>query len=94
MTSVKKRLDHVIVELDSMGTETDEETAKNIIAELKVIEGAYRETKHAPMCCFRYDSEKKILCDSTGPLEHQQFMQKCKECQAQIKDVLVNLKAH
>jgi hypothetical protein len=91
VTSVKKRLDHVIVELDSMGTETDEQTAKNVIAELKVIKSAYKETKHAPMCCFRYDAEQKIRCDVTGPLEHKLFMEKCKVCQAQIKTVLVNL---
>lgn len=91
MTSVKKRLDHVIVELDSMGTETDEQTAKNVIAELVVIKGAYKETKRAPMCCFRYDAEQKIICDVTGPLDHKQFMEKCQECQAQIKTVLVNL---
>ena len=75
MTSVKKRLDHVIVELDAMGTETDEETAKNVIAELKVIKGAYKETKRAPMCCFRYDVQQKIICDVTGPLDHEQFME-------------------
>ena len=83
VTSVKKRLDHVIIELDAMGTETDEETAKNVIAELKVIKGAYKETKRAPMCCFRYDGEKKIICDVTGPLDQAQFMEKCQECQAQ-----------
>jgi hypothetical protein len=91
VTSVIKRLDHIIVELDSMGTETDEETAKNVIAELKVIKGAYKETKQAPMCCFRYDGEKKILCDVTGPLGIEQFMEKCQECQAKIKNVLINL---
>jgi hypothetical protein len=93
VTSVKKRLDHVIIELDTMGTENDEETAKNVIAELKVIKGAYKETKQAPMCCFRYDAEKKIICDVTGPLDKEQFMEKCQECQAQIKTVLINLNA-
>jgi hypothetical protein len=75
-----------------MGTEPDETTAKNVIAELKIINGAYKETRHAPMCCFRYDAEQKIHCDVTGPLEHKLFMEKCKVCQAQIKTVLVNLK--
>lgn len=74
-----------------MGTETDEATANNIIAELKVIKGAYKETKHAPMCCFRQDSEQKIVCDVTGPLDLVQFMEKCKVCQAQIKKALINL---
>ncbi|MCW4017219.1 MAG: hypothetical protein NWF00_00815 [Candidatus Bathyarchaeota archaeon] len=91
MTSVRKRLDHVILELESMGTEVDEETAKNVIAELKVIHGAYRETKNAPICCFCYDGDHKIVCDVAGPLEHERFMEKCKECQAQMKNVLVNL---
>ena len=77
-----------------MGTETDEQAAKNVIAELVVIEGAYKETKHAPMCCFRYDEEQKIICDVTGPLEQKQFMEKCKQCQAQIKSVLVNLRTN
>lgn len=92
VTSVKKRLDHVLVELDSMGTEIDEEAAKNVVAELEVIKGAYKETKNAPMCCFRYDTEKKIICDVNGPLKPEQFMEKCKECQIQIKNVLINLK--
>jgi hypothetical protein len=91
MTSVKRRLDHVLNELDAMGTETNEETARNVITELKVIKSAYKETKQAPMCCFRYDGEQKILCDVTGPLEHKQFMEKCRLCQAQIKTALVNL---
>ncbi len=92
MTSIKKRLDHVLNELDSMGTENNEQAAKNVMAELKVIKSAYKETKHAPMCCFRYNAEQKIHCDVTGPLEHKQFMEKCRECQIQIKTVLVNLK--
>jgi hypothetical protein len=74
-----------------MGTETNEQTSKNVIAELKVIKGAYKETKRAPMCCFTYDAEKNIICDVAGPLEHKQFMEKCRECQDQIKSVLVNL---
>lgn len=91
MTSVKKRLDHVLNELDKMGSEKDENTSRNVIAELKVIKSAYRETKQAPMCCFRYDSEQRIVCDVAGPLEHQQFMEKCLECQTEIKSLLVKL---
>jgi hypothetical protein len=91
LTSVKKRLDHVINELDTMGTELDEQTTKNVMAELAVIKGAYKETKYAPMCCFRYDADQKILCDIAGPLEHELFMEKCKKCQAHIKDVLATL---
>jgi hypothetical protein len=91
VTSVKRRLDHVLNELDTIGTESDEVTAKNVIAELKVIKSAYKETKHAPMCCFRYDAQQRIVCDVTGPLDHEQFMEKCKQCQAQIKKVLINL---
>jgi hypothetical protein len=91
VTSIKRRLDHVLNELDAMGTETNEETAKNVVIELKVIKGAYKETKQAPTCCFRYDGEQNTFCDVTGPLEHKQFMEKCKQCQAQIKTVLVNL---
>ena len=68
-----------------MGTETDEATANNIIAELKIIKGAYKETKHAPMCCLRQDSEQKIVCDVTGPLDPERFIEKCKVCQTHIK---------
>lgn len=92
MTSVRKRLDHVLLELDSMSIEADEEASGNVIAELKVIEGAYRETKNAPMCCFDYDGEHRIVCDIAGPLEHERFMEKCRQCQAQIGQMLVNLK--
>ena len=91
MTSVKRRLDHVIDELEKMGIEIDDETPKNVIAELSVIKGAYKETIHAPMCCFRYDSQRRIHCDVAGPLEHKQFMEKCKECQAYIRILLTKL---
>ncbi len=91
MTSVRKRLDHVLIELNAMGTEANEEAARNVIAELAVIKGAYRETKNAPMCCFRYAGEQKILCDVTGPLEHERFMEKCRQCQAQIGHLLRSL---
>jgi hypothetical protein len=94
LTSVRKRLDHVLSELESMGTETNEEASNNVIAELKVINGAYRETKDVPMCCFRYNGEQKIICDIAGPLEHERFMEKCRECQDHIKKVLVNLKTN
>jgi hypothetical protein len=91
VTSVKRRLDHVLNELEAMGTETNEETAKNVVTELKVMKGAYKETKQAPMCCFRYDAEQKIVCDVIGPLDLKQFMEKCRQCQTQIKTALVNL---
>jgi hypothetical protein len=91
MTSVKKRIDHVLNELDSMGTNPETDAPTNVIAELTVIKGAYRETKLAPMCCFRFDADNKILCDVIGPLEKEQFMEKCKQCQSKIKNVLINL---
>ncbi len=92
MTSVRKRLDHVVDELNGMGTEPDEEASDNVIAELSVITAAYKESKSVPMCCFKYDVNSNVLCDVAGPLALEQFMEKCKQCQAQIKNVLVNLK--
>ncbi len=92
MTSAKKRLDHVLVELDSLGTEPDEETSRNIIAELSVINSVYRDSERVPMCCFRYDADRRIVCDVAGPLELPEFMEKCRQCQAQIKHTLKHLK--
>jgi hypothetical protein len=92
MTSVKKRLDHVLNEIDSMGTKPNMVAAKNVVAELKVIKGAYHETNRAPMCCFRCDNENNLACDFVGPLDKEHFMEKCRQCQTQIKTVLVNLK--
>jgi hypothetical protein len=94
MTSVKKRLDHVLNELDSMGTTPDDAAANNVLAELAVIHGAYRETVRVPMCCFRCDTENKIACDVIGPLDKATFMEKCKRCQIEIKTMLVNLKTN
>ncbi len=91
MTSVKKRLDRVLNELGTLGTEADETTAKNIIAQLQIVAGAYRETQTSPMCCFYYDANQNIACDVAGPLSPEEFMQTCKACQAQIKTVLSNL---
>ena len=75
-----------------MGVEQDDEKAANAIAELKVISGAYRETKQAPMCCFRCDSQRRLICDAEGPLIHELFMKNCLRCQSEMKDVLDLLK--
>ncbi len=91
MTSIKKRLDNVLNELDCIGIELDEEKAKNIMAQLRIVKGAYRQTQNAPMCCFHYDADQKLCCDMIGPLEKEAFMQECKACQAHIRDVLANL---
>jgi hypothetical protein len=67
-----------------IGSDLDEETANNVVAQLYVINGAFRETERAPMCCFKYDAEKRVICDVIGPLPMDDFMKKCKQCQKQI----------
>jgi hypothetical protein len=94
LTSVRKRLDHVLVELETIGTEPNEAAAKNILAELAVIHSAYRESEKVPMCCFKYDAAANIVCDVAGPLEHSLFIEKCRQCQSGIKEVLVNLQTN
>lgn len=91
VTSVKKRLDHVLRELNSIGTEPNESKAKSILAQLVVIKDACRETEQSPMCCFRYDGNNNIVCDSQGPMGQSEFMDKCRKCQTQIRSMLDNL---
>jgi hypothetical protein len=93
MTSVRKRLDNVLKELDAMDTRLDEEAVRNVMVQLWVVRSAFRETEKSPMCCYRYNLEAQVTCDTTGPLELEQFMKKCRQCQTQIKRVLVNLEA-
>lgn len=91
MTSVKRRLHHVLNELSAMGTEPDEKAAGNVATQLSIIKAAFKDSQNYPMCCFRYDAEAKVICDVNGPLTLEQFMQKCRVCQAQMKKILVNL---
>lgn len=88
ITSIKRRLDYLLDQLSSMGAEPDEKAAGNAVAQLAVICGAFKESKRYPVCCFIYDSQMRILCDSCGPLNREQFMEKCLKCQAQIKQTL------
>ncbi len=92
LTSLKKRLDNVLNELSSMDTEPDEEVSGNVVAELSIIKGAFKESEHYPVCCFTYDSASRIVCDTYGPLMSEAFMAKCRVCQAQIKEALSILK--
>ncbi len=91
MTSIKKRLDYVLNELSTMPTEFDEETSGNVAAELSIIKSAFKESDRCPVCCFDYDSNFRIVCDVHGPLPSEEFMKKCKQCQAQIKQALTFL---
>ena len=91
MTSVKKRLDYVLNELSAMGTEPDEKTSGNVVTQLAVIKSVFKESKNYPMCCFRYDADAKVICDVNGPLTMEEFMEKCRQCQATMKEVLVKL---
>lgn len=92
MTSLKKRLDNVLNELSSLDTEPDEEASGNVVAELSIIKGAFKESKRYPVCCFTYDASSRIVCDTCGPLASEAFMEKCRVCQAQIKEALSILK--
>jgi len=92
-TSIKRRLDHVLKELDALNVEPNEKATRNIATELAIIKSAFRETKHSPMCCFDYDRNFKISCDIAGPLAQEEFMGKCRQCQAQIKQTLQALHA-
>jgi len=88
MNSLKKRLDNVLNELSSMKTEPDEETSGNVVAELSIIRGAFKESQLYPVCCFTYDAGARIVCDTCGPLASEAFMKKCRVYQKQIKEAL------
>ncbi len=92
MTSLKKRLDNILNELGLLGSEPDEKASCNIVAELSVVKEAFKESANFPVCCFRYDAESKVVCDVEGPLDLDEFMAKCKQCQAGIKKLLSCLK--
>ncbi len=93
LTSIRKRLDHVLNKLSSIGTEPDEETASNLAAQLSIIKEAFKESENYPTCCFKYDAHQKVVCDVHGPLSMKEFMQKCRQCQAGIKNALTYLQA-
>ena len=88
MTSLKRRLDNVLNELSRMDTEPDEEASGNVAAQLSIIKGAFKESQRYPVCCFTYDAGSRIVCDTCGPLAFEAFMEKCRACQAQIKEAL------
>ena len=91
LTSIKKRLDYVLNELSLMGTEPNEKASSNVAAQLSIIKGAFKESERFPVCCFTYDACSRIVCDVNGPLANEEFMKKCKACQAQIKEALLIL---
>ncbi len=93
LTSIKKRLDHLLSQLSIMGIELDEEASGNAVAQLAIITGAFKESSQFPVCCFSYDNQARIRCDSNGPLGREEFMEKCAKCQAQIKAAIQNLKS-
>lgn len=88
VTSLRKRLDNVLNQLSQMETAPDDEAAGNVAAQLSIIKDAFRESDSYPVCCFTYDANERILCDSNGPLGREEFMKKCRLCQAQIKEAL------
>ena len=94
MTSIKKRLDYVLNELSNMGSEPDEEASKSVAAQLSIIKGAFKESERFPVCCFTYDACSRIVCDVNGPLASEEFMKKCRQCQAKIKEALLTLESN
>ncbi|MCW4047918.1 MAG: hypothetical protein NWE99_10250 [Candidatus Bathyarchaeota archaeon] len=94
LTSIRRRLDNVLNKLSSMGTEPDEEASSNIAAQLSIIKTAFKESKSYPTCCFKYDVDQKVLCDVVGPLTMEEFMEQCRQCQAQIKSTLTHLETN
>ena len=88
MTSIKKRLDYVLYVLSNMDSELDEEASSSVAAQLSIIKDAFKESDRYPICCFNYDVCSRIVCDVNGPLAPEEFMKKCKACQAQIKQAL------
>lgn len=93
MTSIKKRLDYVLNELSVMDYVLDQEASGSVAAQLAIIKGAFKESDSYPVCCFTYDDCSRIVCDVCGPLATDEFMKKCKLCQAQIKEALTVLSA-
>lgn len=91
MTSIKKRLDYVLNELSVMNSEPNEEASSSVAAQLSIIKGAFKESDHYPVCCFNFDACYRIVCDVQGPLASEEFMKKCRACQAQIKQALAVL---
>jgi len=74
-----------------MDSELDLEASGNVVKQLSIIKGAFKESDRFPVCCFRYDAGSKIGCDCNGPLGADEFMKKCRVCQAQIKAALALL---
>ena len=71
-----------------MGVEPNEKASGNVVTELAIIKGAFKESERFPVCCFTYDAGSRIVCDTCGPLATEAFMEKCRACQAQIKEAL------
>ena len=91
MTCIKKRLDYVLNELSTMDSKLNEEASGSVAAQLSIIKGAFKESDRYPVCCFTYDACSRIVCDVNGPLASEEFMEKCRRCQAQIKEALTVL---
>jgi hypothetical protein len=74
-----------------MDSELNDEASGNVAAQLLIIKGGFKESDRYPVCCFTYDACSRIVCDVNGPLATEEFMKKCRECQAQIKQALAVL---
>jgi len=74
-----------------MDTEPNLEASNGVATQLSIIKGAFKESDYCPVCCFDYDKKARIICDVNGPLTSEEFMKKCRQCQAQIKLALTVL---
>ena len=77
-----------------MGTEPEIENANNVAAQLAIIKNAFKESETSPTCCFKYDANHNLLCDVIGPLNAEQFMKECRNCQSTIKNTLAHLQTN
>ena len=77
-----------------MGNEPNEEATKSVATQLSIIKGAFKESDRYPVCCFTYDKCSRIVCDVNGPLAVEEFMKKCRQCQAKIKEALLTLESN
>jgi hypothetical protein len=75
-----------------MDIEPDEKLSSSLATQLSIIKVAFKESDRYPVCCFTLDASSRIVCDANGPLEAEEFMKKCRVCQAQIKEALLVLR--
>jgi hypothetical protein len=74
-----------------MGSTPQKKTTNNVATQLAIIKGAFKESQNSPACCFKYNADSTVECDVIGPLSIDDFMKRCRLCQAKIKETLTRL---